>query len=106
MGRPVGTGVQRNIPAEHRRRSIAWVVMRKDRAAGPHFAQRLQPGAGFARKDLVGAADGQREPIALREHDAGRPYLDVDLVDLARRELLLLVMRVIRSVGQSKLLVE
>ena len=45
-----------------------------------------QPGTRLARKDVVGAAHGKREPIAFREHDAGRPYLDIDLVDLAGRE--------------------
>src|SRR5665647_426895 len=80
--------------------------MREDRATGPYLAQRFQPGARLARKDVVLAAHGQRKPIALRKHDARWPYFDVDLVHSAKRELLLLVVRVIRPVWQRKLGVE
>ena len=46
------------------------------------------------------------DPIARRHHDAGRPDLDVQLVHLAGRERLPLVVGVIRPVGQRQLRVE
>ena len=89
-GCAIGTGVQRHIAAEDCRWAIARIVVSERADTSPNLAKRLQADAGLAQ-DVVGAAHRQREPIALRQHDAGRPDLDVDLVDLSGRELLLLV---------------
>ena len=106
IGLPVRAGVQRHFAAEHRRRPIARIVVREYRAAGPHFAQRFEAFAGLAREHVIVAAHRQRQPIALRQRDAGRPDFDVDLVDLAGGELLLFVVGVIGPVRQRQLRVE
>src|SRR5262245_29945904 len=106
MRRAVGTGVQRHIAAEDCRRTIARIVVGEGTDASPHLAQRLQARAGLAWKDVVGAAHGERQAVALRQHNAGRPDLDIDLIDLARCELLLLVMGVIGAIRQGELRIQ
>ncbi len=55
---------------------------------------------------VVLAADGQRDPVTGRHHDAGRPDLDLDLVDLTGRHRLPPAVRVDRPVGPAQLGVE
>src|SRR5262245_64440067 len=95
---PARTRVQRDVAAEDRGRAVARVVMSERPDAGPHLAERLDAGARLAGIHIIGAADGQRDPITFWQNDAGRPDLDVNLVDLARRQLLLLIVRMIRAV--------
>ena len=102
----IGSGVQGYVTAKDGRWTIARIVMGEWADAGPNLAERFHAGSRLARKDIVGAAHRKREPIAFRQHNAGRPYFDVDLVDLVGRELLLLVMSVIRAIWQRELRVE
>src|SRR5262249_25168444 len=74
--------------------------------AGPHLAERLDARPRLTRINVIGAAYRQRMAIAFRQDDAGWPHFHVDFVDLAWRELLLLVVGVIGSVGQRELGVE
>ncbi len=90
--------MQGYIAAKNRWWAVARVVMGEWADAGPDFAERFHAGAGLTGKDIIGAAHGEREPIALREYDSGRPYFNVDLIDLVRRELLRFVVRVIRPI--------
>ena len=90
--------MQGYLTAKNRGWAVARVIMGERADPGPNLAERFNAGARLARKDIIGAAHGEREPIALREYDAGRPYFDVDLIDLVRRELLLFVVRVIRPI--------
>src|SRR5882672_2786066 len=99
IGLTIASGVQRDVAAENRRRPVARIVVGEGTDAGPHLAQRFHAGAGLARKHIVGAAYRQRDPIALRQHDAGRPNFDVDFVDLTGLKLLLFVVGVIGPVG-------
>src|SRR5581483_9913935 len=101
-----GAGVQRDVASEHGRRPVTRIVMRERPDAGPDLAERLHACARFAWIDVVGATDGQREAIAFRQDNAGRPDLDIDLVDLAGGELLLLVMRMVGPVWQRQLWIE
>src|SRR5262249_35593110 len=98
-GRAVGPGVQRHVAAVHFGRPVARIVVHERTHAGPHLAERFDSCAGLAWKDIVGPTHRQRDSVALRQGDAGRPDLDVDLVDLAGRKLLLLVVCVIGAVG-------
>src|SRR5262245_14717974 len=70
MCRAVGTGVQGHIAAEDCRRTIARIVVGEGTDASPYLSQRLQAGAGLAWKYVVGAAHGECQAVALRQHNA------------------------------------
>jgi hypothetical protein len=55
----------------------------------------------FAFVAIVPALDGETDPVAGWDHDAGRPDLHVDLIHLARGEWLGSVVRVIGAVPLS-----
>ena len=95
-----------HVATENRRRPVARIVVSEGADAGPYLAERFQSYAWPTRVNVIGATHRQRQAIAPRQHDAGRPYLHIDLVDLPRGELLLLVMGVVGAVRQRELLVE
>src|ERR1700693_94791 len=81
--RLVGGEVQRGAAGKTRRRSVARVDMQErpdtlHRVGG--IGQRRVGSVHF----IVLAADGEREPITGRHHDAGRPDFDVELERLRR----------------------
>jgi len=98
--------VQRDVAAEDRGRAVTRVVVGKRPDAGPYLTERLNAGAWLAGIDIIGAADGERDPVTFRQRDAGRPDLDVDLIDLVRGQLLLFVVRMIGAVWQRQIGVE
>src|SRR6516164_9615052 len=106
MSRAIGAGMQRHIRAEYCRRAITRIIVGKGSDAGPYLSECFHPGARLAGKDIISPAHREREPTALRQHDTGRPQLDFDLVDLPGYELLLLVMGVVRPVGECQLSVK
>ena len=91
--------MQRNVAAKHGGRTIARIVMGEGYDAGPDFSECLDARARLAWKYVIGTAHRERESITLWQDNAGRPNLDVDLIDLSGRESLLLIMGVIGAVG-------
>src|SRR5215510_6525036 len=87
-------------------RAVARVVVQERAAAGELVLHVGQPPAAAAGVDIVAAAHRERHAITGRHDDAGRPDLDVELIDLAALERLLLAVRVIGAEGQAQLLVE
>ena len=69
-------------------------------------AERAQPGTRATWVLVIPAAHRERDAVASGHHDAGRPDLDVELVHLAGRERLRLVVRVVRAVRQRQLRIE
>src|SRR5262245_5296776 len=59
----------------------------------------MQDPARHARRLVVASLNRQREPMARRADDAGRPYLDIEPIWLPRLQLLYLVVRMIRAMG-------
>src|SRR3954462_13815370 len=98
--------VQRHLAAEPGRRPGPRGVV----AGGPDPAEPRPKGSEPRARSpgilVVAAAHAQRNPVALRDDEAGRPDLDVELVDLSRRERLSLVVRVIGPVRHRKYRVE
>ncbi len=87
--------MQGRLAAEDVQRPVARVVMQERPVAGELVLHVREPAAGSAGIDIVTAAYGQRDAMALRHHDAGRNDLDIELVNLSGFERLLFVMRVI-----------
>src|SRR5882724_8635381 len=82
--------MQRRLSAEHLRRPVVGVVVHEG-AAALHRVLHVGKRRRLAFVFVVLAADGQRDAVAGRHHDAGRPDLDVELDRRAGRERLLLV---------------
>jgi hypothetical protein len=74
--------------------------------AGPHPPMGVFCPAGLTRINIVFSAYRQRDAISRWHDNAGRPDLDIDLVDLPRFERLDLVMGMVRPVRLSQLLIE
>jgi hypothetical protein len=87
--------VQGNLAAEDVFRPVDRIVVQKRSDAGKGIAHIRQPVAGGARKNIVLAAHAERQAIAGGDDDAGRPDLDIELVNLAGHQQLFLVMRMI-----------
>src|SRR5690606_38739378 len=98
--------MQCHISAEYGRWPVPRIVMGERTNAGPHFAESFDAGTRLAGEYVVLSAHRQREPVPRRHDDAGRPDLDVDLVDFARGELLFLVVCVIGTIRQRQLRIE
>src|SRR5260370_40996102 len=92
--------------AEDRRWPVTRIVVQERSAAGELVLEVRQLAATRAGIDVVLAADRQADAVAFRQHDRGRPDLDVELDHLALLERLLLIMRVVRPVGPRQFLVE
>src|SRR4029450_5100892 len=97
------TGVDGHVPAEHRRGTVAGIVVLEGADAVPHAAELLAGGADVPGVDVVLAADGEGDAVPRGHDDAGRPDLDVELVDLARVQGLDLVVGVVRPVGPRQI---
>src|SRR6201999_3977212 len=87
-------GVNGHLAAEHIARPISRIIVPEWTNSGPYPAVGIFRTAGLAGVNIVFAADRQRDAISGRYDDAGRPDLDIDLVDLPRLERLHLVMGV------------
>src|SRR5437764_14837074 len=98
--------MQRGAAAENGRRAVARIVVQERAAAAQLVLEVGQAGTGGLLPFVVAAADAQREAIARRHDDAGRPDLDVERHRLARLERLALVMGVIRAPRLAQLRVE
>src|SRR3954466_8377905 len=98
--------VQRHLAAEHGRWSVPRVVVAEGADPAETRPKGSEARAGSPGILVVAAAHAQRDPVALRDDEAGRPDLDVELVDLSRRERLRLVVRVIGPVRHRKRRVE
>ena len=73
---------------------------------GPHPTVRVFRSAGFAGIHVILPANCQGDAMSCGHDDTSRPDLDVDFVDVPRRESLYLVVAVVGPVGQGKLFVE
>jgi len=98
--------MDRGLAAVDRHRPVARIVMQERAAAGELVLHVGEPAAGAAGIDVVAPAHGQSHAVALRHDDAGRDDLDVELIDPAGFERLLLVVGVIGAERQGELLVE
>ena len=98
--------MQARVAAEDVRRPVARIIVQERPAAGELVLEIRQPSAARPGIFVVLAADGERDAIARRHHDRGRPDLDIELDHLAGLERLLLVVGVIGPVGRRELLVE
>src|SRR5262245_3992428 len=67
-------------------RAVARVVVEERAAAGELVLHVGQPPAAAAGVDIVAAAHRERHAITGRHDDAGRPDLDVELIDLSAIE--------------------
>src|SRR3990172_1476795 len=105
MCRPLWPDVQCDLPAENRRRPVGLVVVH-ERAAAAHRILHVGERRRLALVFVVLAADGERDAVALRHHDAGWPDLDVELVGLPGLERLLPVMSMVGAVRSRELLVK
>src|SRR5438105_15723464 len=103
MGLPLE--MQRHLAAENVRRPVSLVVVREGSAAA-HRMLHVRETRRRLVVLIVAATDAKRDAIALRHRDAGRPDLDVELDHFAGLERLLLVVRVIGTVGPRQLAVE
>src|SRR3954470_19262075 len=98
--------MQCGLPPEYRFRTINRIVMQKWAAALQLVLEVRQPSARAAAVFVVLATDGERNAIARRHNDRGRPQLDIEFDRLTRCKRLLLVVGVIGPMGQCELLVE
>ena len=98
--------MQRGLPTEDLPRPVDRIVVQERPAALQLVLEVRQPPARAAAVFVVLAAHGQRDAIAGRHHDRGRPQLDVELDRRAGRQRLLLVVGVIGPVGRRELRVE
>ena len=98
--------MQRHGLAEDLRGTIAGIVVLERTDAGEHRPERAEPGGRPAGIFVIAPAYRQSDAMAGGYDDAGRPDLDVQLVDLAGLQRLLLVVRVVRAVRQRERRVE
>ena len=84
-GRELAAEVQRVLAAEDFRRAVERIGV-GERADALHRIGRVRDGRVGAVVFVVLAAHGQRQAIALRHHDRGRPDFDIELDRLAGRE--------------------
>src|ERR1700741_3314218 len=84
-------GMDRVRAGEFRHGAVTCVVV--------HEYSRALHHAGCTGAGKILTADGEREHVALRDDDRGRPDFDVGLVHGAGRQLLLPIMRMERPVG-------
>ena len=87
-------------------RPVDRIVMQEWAAAFQFVLEVRQPPARAAAIFVVLAAHRERDAIARRHHDRGRPQLDVEFDRLAGVERLLLVVRVIGAVRRRELWIE
>src|SRR6516225_9088878 len=98
--------VQRDFPTVDLEWAVARIVVQEGPAAGELVLHVGKPPARAARVDVIAPADAQPNAVALRHHDTGRDDLDVELIDRARVERLLFIVRVIGPERQRHFLVE
>src|SRR5262249_23246157 len=87
--------MQCRLAAEDFQRPIARVVMQEWPIAGEFVFHVRKPATRSAGIHIVAAAYCQCYPMALRDNDAGRNNLNIELTDLSGLELLLFVVCVI-----------
>src|SRR5882672_9716753 len=87
---PLRAEIQRYVSAKQRLRPVGGVVV-DERPAAAHRILHVRERRRLAAVLIVPAAYRQRDAVARRHHDAGRPDLDVELVDLSGDERLFLV---------------
>src|SRR5439155_19615817 len=104
--RPVWTAVDGALLVEGSGRSVARIVVLEGAHAGEDRTEGSQPGRRAPGILVVAPAHREPNAIAHGHHDARRPDLHVQLVHLARREWLFLVVRMVRAVGQRELRIE
>ena len=80
--------VQRGATAEDLGRAVARVVVEERAAAAQLVLEVRQPRAARLRVLVVATSHRQRDPVAGRHHEAGRPELDVELDRHAGRQRL------------------
>ena len=97
--------VQRVLAAENLRRPVQRIGVR-ERPDALHRIGRVRQRRVGAVDLVVLAAHRQRQAIALRHHDRGRPDLDVELDRLAGLQRPFLVVGVIRPIGLALLRIE
>src|SRR5215207_8566345 len=90
------TCVDGDLAAEDLGRSVALVRVEERTAAGQREPADLRVALERRRVLVVTPPDLKLHPVSPRDDDAGWPDLDVELVDLAGRERLSLVVRVVR----------
>ena len=89
-------GMQPHLAAEYFLRPVLRVVMQEPTAAIERMG-KVREVERLAGIFVILAADRQREPLTGGDHDAGRPDLDVELIDAAGLERLFLIMAVPRT---------
>src|SRR5262249_57799466 len=99
-------GVRRYVPAVDLEWAITRIVVQEGPAAGELVLHVGKPPARAAGVDVIAPADAQPDAVALRHHDTGRDDLDVELIDRARVERLLFIVRVIGPEQERQFLVE
>src|SRR5262245_28753414 len=87
-------------------RPHAWIVVQEGSATRELVLHVGELTAGAAGTDVIAPAHAQPHTVALRHDDRGRDDLDVELVDLAGLERLLLVVGMVGPERQGELLVE
>src|SRR3984957_12339283 len=95
-----------NFAAEHIARPVSRVIMPKWTAAGPHPAVGVFCPPRLAGINVVLSAYRQRDAISCWHDDAGRPNLDINLVNLPLRERLYFFMAVLVPIRLPQLLFE
>src|SRR3990172_13010279 len=87
--------VQRDFAAENFRRPVDRIVVH-ERAATFHRVFHVRQRRRLALVFVVLAADRERDAVAFGNDDTSWPDLDVEFIDLPRRERLVFVVSVIR----------
>ena len=106
VGRMLSAAVERHVFAEHRGRPVLGVGVNKTTATSELVFHVGEAAAHAARIFIVLSAHREGDPVALGNHDAGRPNLDVEFIDRTRRQGLFLIVRVVGPVGQCFFRVE
>src|SRR3954470_13429537 len=99
-------GVQRHGAVEDLRWAVARVVVQERADAGELVLHVRELATGAAGIGVVLAPHGEGDAVAGRKRDAGRPDLDVELVDLARLERLLGLVGMVGTPGLRALRIE
>src|SRR5262245_38782058 len=106
VGLLVAAEMQAGDAAKDVRRPVAGVVVQEWSAARELVLEVRQLAPARTAIDVVLAADAQADTATGRNHDRGRPDLDVELRHLALLERLRLVVAVVGPVGRGEFLVE
>src|SRR5262249_56147156 len=85
---------------------VAGMVVEEGPAPRELVLEVRQLAAARSGVDVIPAADREADAVAGRNHDRGRPDLDVELDHLALLERLDLVVAVVGPIGRRELLVE